>query len=168
MMRVFAITFARISLRIPFLRLPLSNQRVENVPHHSPTALSFRPFFVPSGLVRIGSIKLKDGGSFATGRVIEIFVPRPFFLRSDCEFLLPGPMLGWLLISNLPPSRATRSLMPERPNESFRASASSTLNPTPLSSTASLTHPSAELTEMFTLVAPECFAILLQHSCTNL
>ena len=43
--------------------------------------------------------------------------------------------------------------MPESPNESFRASASSTLNPTPLSSTASLTLPSAELREMFTLLA---------------
>src|SRR5580693_5796586 len=67
-------------------------------------------------------------------------------------------------MSNLPPSRATRSLMPESPNESFRASASSTLNPTPLSSTASLTHPSADRTEMLTLFAPECLARLLQHS----
>src|ERR1700752_1006586 len=109
MMRVFAITFARISLRIPFYD-SARQLGVGELSCHFPTALNFRPFFEAIGFARIDSIKPKDGGSFATGRVIEIFVPRPFFLRSDCEFPLPGPMLGWLLISNLPPSRATRSL----------------------------------------------------------
>src|SRR5208283_3038738 len=100
--------------------------------------------------------------SLPSGNVIDIFVP--LFVR------LPSAPLaadGQLLTSKRPPSRATPSRIPERPNESRRASASSTLNPIPSSSTVNLTNPSAELAEMFTLVALECLPMLLQHSCTR-
>ena len=72
-------------------------------------------------------------------------------------------MLGWLFTSNLPTAEQGALSHAGKLGESS-CSASSTLKPTPLSSTASLTHPSAELTEMFTLEAPECLAMLLQHS----
>src|SRR5712672_425819 len=85
-------------------------------------------------------------------------------LRGKCTATLV-PLLGKLCTSNDPPSSATRSIIPNRPKELRLSSASSTRKPTPLSSTRSSTELSVELRWMFTVVAEECLAILLKHSC---
>src|SRR5579863_9453739 len=105
MMRVLAITFTPVLSRIPFLSLSLLPAELVCLrPRPSglyapiaPAALILRKVLPPIGLVAIGSIELDSGGCLATGRRMEILVPRPVLLRSTDLFPILPPIPDPLL-----------------------------------------------------------------------